>query len=203
MRSLNICVFCGSRTGTSPEAIRLATEVGELIGRRGHQLVYGGGGIGLMGAVAFSAARAGAFITGVMPKFLFEREQEDAAPDQTLVVTTDMFDRKREMIRRADVFLALPGGYGTLDEVIEVVSLAYLDACSKPVVLLDVDGGWEPLHSLFTEFKQRGFIGDTRPLYYLANTPDEALRQIELLATEPSVDDVMVPALSAGSTVSC
>ena len=120
---LSVAVFCGARAGRTPRVMECAGEVGALLGARGHRLVYGAGGVGVMGAVARAAQRHGAPVTGVIPRFLRELERDDVAPEQELIVTDDMFERKQVMFARADAFLALPGGYGTLDEVIEAVSL--------------------------------------------------------------------------------
>ncbi|MEU4498124.1 TIGR00730 family Rossman fold protein [Streptomyces sp. NPDC023998] len=155
---LSICVFCGARDGKSAAALHMARDVGTQLGIRGHSLIYGGGGIGMMGEVARSARAAGAHVTGIVPGFLRELERAQDALAHTMLVTHDMFDRKRRMIDISHGFIALPGGYGTLDEVMEVVSLAYLGQCLKPLVLVDVDGTWDQLLALFEDVDRRGFV---------------------------------------------
>jgi uncharacterized protein (TIGR00730 family) len=152
-----VCVFASARGGAGDPAGTAAAELGRLLGSGGYRLVYGGGGAGLMGVVAWSAFRAGAPVVGVMPRFLYEREQAGAAPPQTLRLTATLAERKAEMLRRSDAFVALPGGYGTLDEVFEVLCLAKLARHTKPLVLLDVEGAWAGLTAMLDEIHRRGF----------------------------------------------
>ncbi|GHE34578.1 LOG family protein [Streptomyces capitiformicae] len=181
--SLSVAVFCGARPGVSPRVTQCAEAVGALLGTRGHRLVYGAGGVGVMGAVAHAAERHGAPITGVIPRFLRELERDDAAPEQELVVTEDMFTRKREIFARADAFLALPGGYGTLDEVIEVVSLNYLGQHPRPLVLLDVDAFWTPLLRAVTAVQERGFTrGPLSVPFEITADPVTAFESLEKMA---------------------
>jgi uncharacterized protein (TIGR00730 family) len=178
--SLAIGVFCGSRDGRSPRTPTIAREVGELIAARGHSLVYGGGGVGIMGAVANGAADKGAKITGIIPHFLFERERGDNPPTQEVVLTDDLFARKREMFARSDAILALPGGFGTLDEVLEAVSLSYLNVRTRPIVLLDVDNFWAALASVLAEVTAREFATPTqRPLFQVTDDPTVAFDMLE------------------------
>ncbi|MBS2532117.1 TIGR00730 family Rossman fold protein [Catenulispora sp. NF23] len=174
-RPLNVCVFCGARSG-SREALDLARETGRLLGARGHRLVYGAGGSGLMGELAWAAFDAGAEITGVVPRFLYERERGLSAPPYEAVVTETMFERKQIMVDRSDAFLALPGGYGTLDEVMEIVSLKYLDACPKPLVLLDADDFWESFTATDRTLRRRGFVDAAADRgFEVSRDPAEAL----------------------------
>jgi len=143
-------------------------------------LVYGAGGVGLMGEVAHSAARAGAPITGVVPRFLYERERSDAAPEQHTVLTEGLQDRKQIMIDTADAFLALPGGYGTVDEVFDVIGMSYLGLVRKPLVLLDVDGFWRNFISLTEQLHNQGFADQgLGNLFQLADSPLQALALLE------------------------
>lgn len=175
----SVCVFCGSRDGREPRDITLAQELGSLIGNSGHGLVYGGGGTGLMGRVARAASGAGAHVTGVTPRFMAEREGGDEAPVDEWVLTEDLFDRKRRMLALADAFVALPGGYGTLDEVLEVVSLTGLGLLAKPVVLLGADHRfWDQLDRLVESLASSGFAKTDRPLYRRAGSAREALEMI-------------------------
>lgn len=152
----SVAVFCGARPGT-PAAVRTAREVGELIGRDGHRLVYGGGGSGLMGELAWSAYRHGAPVLGVVPQFLFERERGIAAPPQAVEITGTMCERKDVMLASADAFIALPGGFGTVDEILDVIALTYLDAHRKPLVLVQPEGEWEEFLSLLAGIVRQGY----------------------------------------------
>jgi uncharacterized protein (TIGR00730 family) len=134
-----ICVFCASSRTLAPQWLELASTVGAEIARRGHVLVSGGGRVGMMGAVAAGARTAGGYTYGVMPQSLVDREIADTASDE-LVVTDGMASRKNLMIEKADAFLVLPGGLGTLDELFEVWTTAMLGAHEKPVVVLDAGG---------------------------------------------------------------
>ncbi|MGF1426677.1 TIGR00730 family Rossman fold protein [Kitasatospora sp. LaBMicrA B282] len=182
-RALTVCVFAGARSGGSPAAVEAATEAGTELGLRGHHLLYGAGGAGIMGAVARAAAAAGAPITGVVPKFLYERERAQQAPAQRHVITDDMFDRKRYMLDASDAFLALPGGFGTVDEVLDVISLQTLGLLSKPCVLLDTEGIWSQLVGLLEELPRRGYADRVvgGPLW-IASSPKEALDTLETAA---------------------
>ena len=189
--SLSICVFCGARPGSSPAAVAAARELGEAIAFGGHRLVYGAGEVGLMAETAQAAAAAGAQVTGIVPRFLYELERVRAAVADDLVLTEDMFERKRLMIEKSDGFVALPGGYGTLDEVLEVISLSYLGQCRKPLALVDVGGHWESLRTLFADLHARGF---TRPgfdtMYRVVGSAADA---IEFLQRHPA--DLARPSL--------
>jgi hypothetical protein len=151
-----ICVFCASSRTLDPRWLRLAAETGEEIGRRGHDLVSGGALVGMMGAVADAARAAGARTIGVIPQSLVDIEIADPASDE-LVVTDGMFDRKAVMIDKADAFLTLPGGLGTLDELFEVWTTATLGIHTKPVVLLDSDGFYSGLVDWLTGLRKQNF----------------------------------------------
>ncbi|MEZ7129045.1 TIGR00730 family Rossman fold protein [Nonomuraea sp. AD125B] len=172
----SICVFAGARCGHSPAALQAATELGRLLGHHGHRLIYGAGGAGMMGALAWSAAAAGAPITGVIPAFLHQRERAQDAPVQDLVVTADLAERKQRMLELADAFVALPGGYGTLDEILEVISARYLGLHDKPMILLDVDGIWAGLLALTRHLHQLGYAEpEPGALLHLAATSQQVL----------------------------
>ncbi|WP_051942371.1 LOG family protein [Streptacidiphilus rugosus] len=194
-RALNICVFCGARPGAAPEAAELARQVGSLIGQRGHALVYGAGGSGLMGEVAWAASRNGAALAGYTPRFLYERELAIAAPDQVLHLTDDMFERKRRMVAHADAFLALPGGYGTLDEVFEVLTLNCLDVTPKPLILVDEEF-WAPVVAVIDSLQRSGFAGQGKgALFETAPNAIEAVMLAELLLADDA--DATGPAVPA------
>jgi uncharacterized protein (TIGR00730 family) len=151
-----VCVFCASSERISPHYIELASQVGAELARRGHSLVSGGGSISCMGAVAGAARAGGAWTVGVIPDALRLRELADLEADE-LVVTPDMRSRKAEMDRRADAFLVLPGGLGTLEELLEVWVARALALHTKPIVVLDVDDVFGPLRTQLTSFVERGF----------------------------------------------
>jgi uncharacterized protein (TIGR00730 family) len=151
-----VCVFCASSERISPHYVELASQVGDELARRGHSLVTGGGAVSCMGAVARAARAGGARTVGVIPDALRLREVADLDADE-LVVTVDMRSRKAEMDRRADVFLVLPGGLGTLEELLEVWTARSLGMHHKPIVVLDPDGVFAPLRELMTGFVAAGF----------------------------------------------
>ena len=151
-----ICVFCASSERISPHFIDLATDVGTELARRGHSLISGGGSVSCMGAVARAARAGGAWTVGVIPDALRLREVADLDADE-LIVTADMRTRKAEMDRRADAFLVLPGGLGTLEELVEVWAARSLALHDKPIVVLDADGVFAPLRAQLALFVERGF----------------------------------------------
>lgn len=152
-----ICVFCSSSSTIDPSYLALATEVGREIAARGHRLVSGGGRVSMMGAVATAARAGGAYTAGVIPQRLLDQEVADVAADELVVVDT-MRERKEEMDRRADAFLVLPGGIGTLEEMFEVWTTRSLGMSGKPVVLLDPDGVFDPLWDFLGGLVDRGFV---------------------------------------------
>jgi uncharacterized protein (TIGR00730 family) len=152
-----ICVFCASSTRIDPSYVTLAEQVGTELARRGHSLVSGGGDLSMMGAVARAARAGGARTVGVIPVALLGLEVGDQAADELLVVG-DMRERKGLMDARADAFLALPGGIGTLEELLEVWVSRSLGMHTKPVVVLDVDGVYAPLLAQLALLVERGFV---------------------------------------------
>lgn len=180
---LAVGVFCGARPGCAPSFTESAREAGTLLAIRGHSLIYGGGERGVMGAIACAARQAGASVTGVIPRFLFELEREDILPDRELIVTADMFERKRQMFARADAFLALPGGYGTLDEVIEIMCLNSLRQRPRPLVLLDVDEFWAPLVQALMVIHDCGFApAGMSDAFQVTADPAAAIEALETMA---------------------
>jgi uncharacterized protein (TIGR00730 family) len=152
-----VCVYCGSGPGTNPRFIEAATELGKALAENGVGLVYGGGSVGLMGAVARSVLDHGGTVTGIIPDFLTKRENAlDGA--QELIVTHDMHERKRLMFERSDAFIALPGGIGTLEELVEQFTWAQLGRHKKPIVILNTENFWAPLIKMFDHMKLLGFI---------------------------------------------
>jgi uncharacterized protein (TIGR00730 family) len=155
-----VCVYCGSGPGTNPHFMEAATDLGKTLAENGIRLVYGGGSIGLMGAVATAVLDHGGSVTGIIPDFLTTRENA-LARVQELIVTPDMHERKRLMFERSDAFVALPGGIGTLEELVEQLTWQQLGRHSKPVLLANIDGFWEPLLALLTHMRATQFIRPT------------------------------------------
>ena len=153
----NVCVYCGSSPGADPAFARSADDLGRLLAENGTGLVYGGGDVGLMGVVARSVLRHGGHVTGIIPEFLRRRENMLAEVQETVVVP-DMHTRKQMMFERSDAFVALPGGVGTLEELVEQMTWAQLGRHTKPILLLDVNGFWEPLTTLLAHMRHHGFI---------------------------------------------
>lgn len=154
--SRQICVYCASTSNLPAPHIQAAQQLGRLIGEHGDTLVYGGGSIGLMGEVARAVHQHGGRVVGVIPEFMTKPEVAYHNADE-LVVTDDMRQRKAEMERRADAFVVLPGGFGTLEEVAEIVTLRYLRQHEKPVIIVNVNGFYDPLVELFEHFVREGF----------------------------------------------
>jgi uncharacterized protein (TIGR00730 family) len=153
----SLCVYCGANPGAAPAYADAAASLGAAMAAAGVRLVYGGGSVGLMGIVARTVMANGGKVTGIIPQFLKDREvMLREVPD--LVVTADMHERKRLMFQRSDAFIALPGGIGTLEEVVEIMTWAQLDQHAKPVMILNVNGFWNPLTELFRRMAEEGFL---------------------------------------------
>ena len=153
----NICVFCGSQNGTDLRYRQAAIELGGLLAQRGHGLVYGGGHVGLMGIIADAVLEAGGSVTGVIPRPMTERELAHETVTKLYVVSS-MHERKALMASLSDAFIALPGGYGTLEELFEVIAWAQLGIHRKPIGLLNVAGYFDALLSLVDHMIGEGFI---------------------------------------------
>jgi uncharacterized protein (TIGR00730 family) len=154
-----ICVYCGSSPGSDGRFVDEAKAFGTLLGKEKIGLVFGGGGVGLMGAVARAARDSGAEVTGIIPQFLVNRERPEAAHSTKTIVTKDMHERKHKMFELADAFVALPGGIGTLEELVEQLTWIQLGQHQKPVLILNTGGFWNPLLKLFNNFRDLGFLG--------------------------------------------
>ena len=154
--TLSVCVFCSSAGGL-PEVYRSAArDLGAELAARGHRLVYGGGNVGLMGEVARSVHEYGGTVVGIIPKGLVDRELAYDPADE-LLVTGTMRERKAEMDARADAFVALPGGFGTLEELLEVLTLRQLRLHDRPIVLVNVAGYWDPFLAMVGDMVGQGF----------------------------------------------
>ena len=149
-----VCVYCGSGPGTNPRFVEAAIAFGKTLAENGIRLVYGGGSLGLMGAVAKSTLDHGGSVTGIIPEFLTARENA-LTRVQEMIVTPDMHERKRLMFERSDAFVALPGGIGTLEELVEQLTWQQLGRHTKPVLLANIDGFWEPLLALLAHMRAR------------------------------------------------
>ena len=162
----SLCVFCGARFGANPANRVAAAALGKLLADNGVTLVYGGGGVGLMGLVANAALGAGGKVVGVIPQFLLDREAGHPALSETVIVQ-NMHERKLQMFERSEGFVVLPGGLGTLEEFFEVLSWRTLGLHDKPIVIIDQDGYWQPLHALLTSVVE-GDFADRRYLDHVA-----------------------------------
>jgi uncharacterized protein (TIGR00730 family) len=167
----NVCVYCGSSTGNDPAYVAAARDLGRLLAESGVGLVYGGGGLGLMGEAAKAVLAHGGQVTGIIPEFLSEKER--MLRDVTeLVVVDDMHQRKKLMFDKSDAFVALPGGIGTLEELVEQLTWAQLGRHTKPIVLVNVEGFWAPFLALLEHMKAEGFIRPEMAVRFL--TADKA-----------------------------
>jgi len=161
-----ICVYCGSSPGVEPHYIEAAQALGRAIGEAGLGLVYGGSNLGLMGELANAVIAAGGKVTGIIPDFLVSKKTTLEA-EHEMIVVPDMHARKQMMFEQADAFVALPGGIGTLEEVVEQLTWVQLERHSKPVVLANIGGFWKPLLTLFAHMREQGFIRPQFEVRYL------------------------------------
>jgi uncharacterized protein (TIGR00730 family) len=179
----SICVFCGSNAGANPAYLRAAEAVGRGLARRGVRVVYGGGKVGMMGAVADAARAVGGEVVGVIPQAIFDLEIGHTGLDDLRVVGS-MHERKALMAELSDAFVALPGGIGTLEELFEVYTWAQLGIHAKPLGLLDVAGYFQPLAGFLDHAVQERFLRpETRTLLAVSEDLDELLAALE--ASEP------------------
>ncbi|MDX0797720.1 TIGR00730 family Rossman fold protein [Sinorhizobium medicae] len=157
---LSVCVYCGSQPGRDEAHIEAGRILGRSIAEHGLRLVYGGGARGIMGAVASGVLSAGGHVTGIIPEFLMDKEATRHSLGQLkeLIVTADMHERKHEMFERADAFVALPGGIGTLEEIVEIMTWAQLGRHRKPMVFGNVNGFWDPMLELIDHMRDQGFV---------------------------------------------
>ena len=187
-----VCVFCGSREGSRPDYAEAARRMGEELAERGIGLVYGGGKVGLMGAVADAALAAGGEVVGVIPEALVLREVSHPGLTELHVVGS-MHERKAMMADLSHGFVALPGGYGTLEEFLEVLSWAQLSIHEKPCALLDVAGYWGPLIGLFDHAVAEGFVSPDHRSLVLAGDDPKGLLDIMQRYSPPGAKGWMDP----------
>ncbi|SMD07468.1 hypothetical protein SAMN05880593_11981 [Rhizobium sp. RU36D] len=156
----SICVYCGSQPGRDKAYIESGRALGRSIAAHGARLVYGGGTKGIMGAVASGVLSNGGSVTGIIPEFLVDMEATRHSLGQLdeLIVTADMHERKHKMFERADAFVTLPGGIGTLEEIVEIMTWAQLGRHAKPMVFANINGFWDPMLELIRHMRDQGFI---------------------------------------------
>jgi uncharacterized protein (TIGR00730 family) len=178
MRVKRVAVYCGSSNGSDPAYLTEATHLGRAIARAGLGLVYGGASIGLMGAVAAAALAGGADVIGVLPEILSGSEIAHRGLTRLEMVPT-MHERKARMVKLADAFLMLPGGYGTLDEMMEIVTWKQLRLHAKPCLLINTAGYWDPLLAFLDRAVEAGFLkAENRQLLEVVQTADDAVARV-------------------------
>ncbi|XP_058073640.1 cytokinin riboside 5'-monophosphate phosphoribohydrolase LOG1-like [Magnolia sinica] len=181
-RFQRICVFCGSRSGNKSTFSDAALDLGKRMVERKINLVYGGGSVGLMGLISQTVFNGGCHVLGVIPKALLPHEISGGSIGEVKTVA-DMHERKSEMAKNADAFIALPGGYGTLEELLEMIAWSQLGIHEKPVGLLNVDGYYNNLLALFDKGVEEGFIKDSaRHIVVSAETAEELITKMEVYA---------------------
>ncbi len=168
----NITVFCASSTNLSDKYHKIAEEVGNFMAQEGFNLVFGGANVGLMKTIAQKVYNAGQKVYGIIPEFFVNRGLASECSTE-ITVTKDMFERKKLLIDKGDAFIALPGGFGTLDELIEVITLNQIGQINKPVIIYDPIGFYDNLLSFFEKMKQEKFTESTHHTYHNAKSPDE------------------------------
>ena len=175
----SICLYCGSSNEVDPKYIALAKDLGKRLAESGYRLVYGGGSVGLMGASANAAHEAGGEVLGIMPRFLLTKERIFEQVEHRIVDT--MHERKQMMFDESDAFIVLPGGIGTLEEAVEMLSWARLGLHSKPMAFLDVDGFWSPFFELMSHIVKDKFTpSEFLDQFAHTNTPDEAIEALRV-----------------------
>lgn len=182
----SLCVFCGSRAGVDAQYTRIAEQLGRLLAERRVRLVYGGGSIGLMGVVMQAVLDHGGEVTGVIPEFLMRREVGNPSLTE-LVVVDSMHERKQRMFELADAFAVLPGGLGTLDEAIEIITWKQLRLHDKPIAVLSAGDYWSGFETLIDGVVERGFAEPgIRDLYSIAGDVESLVATLEAHAAESS-----------------
>jgi uncharacterized protein (TIGR00730 family) len=192
-----ICVYCGSGAGTDPAYVEAATEFGAAMAKAGIGLVYGGGDMGMMGAVADAVRRNGGSVTGIIPQFLLNKERA-GFNGEGLIVTADMHERKRKMFEMADAFVAMPGGVGTLEELVEQITWAQLGRHKKPILIANIKGFWQPLCALLEHMTTLDFIRPGMDFELLvADRVEDILPKLQKAAAAvPEADKKIPPAVA-------
>ena len=172
-RKKSICVYCAHRDGIKSNYLQAASDTGNMIARNGMRLVYGAGNVGLMGEVANSAQLGNAEVFGVIPEHLLEQEIGKQDID-TFIITENMHERKKIMVLNSDAFILLPGGFGSLDEFFELITWRQLGLHSKPCLIFNVNGYWDPLLKLIENQISEGFVqSNNKSFYSVVDTIDE------------------------------
>lgn len=173
----SVCVYCGSSPGRDEIYVKAGHLLGRSIAKAGLRLVYGGGTKGIMGAVAEGALKAGGKVTGIIPRFLINREATETALDRLdeLLITDNMHERKHKMFEKSDAFVALPGGIGTVEEIVEIMTWAQLGHHRKPIVFGNVNGFWDPMTALLDHMAGEGFIHTAQRVKPLVVNDPEAI----------------------------
>ncbi len=180
----NICVYCGSGAGNNPAYAEAANTLGEAMAKADIGLVYGGGSIGLMGEIARSVLDHDGYVTGIIPEFLSDREIM-LTDVQELIVTHSMHERKQVMFERSDAFVALPGGVGTLEELVEQLTWSQLGQHRKPIILADVNNFWSPFLELIDHMRREAFIRKGLEVHLTAvKNPDDIVPVAESLVAK-------------------
>ncbi|MGB8532210.1 MAG: TIGR00730 family Rossman fold protein [Pseudolabrys sp.] len=192
-----ICVYCGSGPGIDPAFIESARAFGAILAKNGVGLVFGGGSVGMMGAIAKSVLDHGGKVTGIIPEFLVAREHAMRGADN-LIVTRDMHERKRKMFEMADAFVAMPGGIGTLEEVVEQMTWVQLGRHRKPILLANIKRFWEPLCALIDHMKNLEFIrADLNFDLLAADAVEDILPKLQKAAASVPREETEMPAIIA------
>jgi len=192
-----ICVYCGSGPGTDPAFVDSARAFGAILAKNGVGLVFGGGAVGLMGAIAKSVLDHGGSVTGIIPEFLVAREHAMRDTDN-LIITRDMHERKRKMFEMADAFVAMPGGIGTLEEVVEQITWVQLGRHRKPILLANIKNFWEPLCALIDHMKSLEFIREDLSFDLLvADRVEDILPKLQRAAESVPPEEKEMPAVIA------
>jgi uncharacterized protein (TIGR00730 family) len=192
-----ICVYCGSGPGTDPAFVEAAEAFGAVLANNGIHLVFGGGAVGIMGAIAKSVLDHGGAVTGIIPEFLVAREHAVRGADN-MIVTRDMHERKRRMFEMADAFVALPGGVGTLEEVVEQITWVQLGRHRKPILLANIKGFWNPLCALIDHMRKLEFIrGDLNFDLLVADKVADILPMLQKAAATVPEKEMDMPGVIA------
>ncbi|HWK65630.1 MAG TPA: TIGR00730 family Rossman fold protein [Rhizobiaceae bacterium] len=195
----SVCIYCGSSPGQDDAYVRSGQTLGRAIAAAGLRIVYGGGTKGIMGAVADGAIRAGGKVTGVIPRFLISKEATETALSRLdeLVITENMHERKHIMFEKSDAFVALPGGIGTVEEIVEIMTWAQLGRHRKPIVFVNVRGFWDPMLTLLDHMRTEGFVHSSHLVQpIVVDDPDAVVAAI----LAEAVADGM-PASGVGSVI--
>ena len=173
----SVCVYCGSSPGRDDIYAKAGHLLGRSLAKSGLRLVYGGGTKGIMGAVAEGALKAGGKVTGIIPRFLINKEATETALDRLdeLVITDNMHERKHKMFEKSDAFVALPGGIGTVEEIVEIMTWGQLGHHRKPIVFANVKGFWNPMLALIDHMSSEGFIHTAQRVKPLVVNDPEAI----------------------------